>query len=250
QVTRWHLAPTAGAAENLRREGLPPAGMSGGRVVVTGNTGIDALGIAAERVRADPPDTPETRAVKAWKAEGGGRKLVLVTGHRRENFGGPLAEVCAGLREVAEAHPEALILYAVHLNPNVSGPVHELLGGVRNVRLAPALEYPAFVALMTMARLIITDSGGVQEEAPTLGVPVLVTRKTTERPEALAAGSVKLVGPSREALVREATRLLREDGAWRSMAVARSPYGDGRAAARCIGAILGEEVAEFVWGGA
>lgn len=242
QVTRWHLAPTPRAAENLRRENLPPAETPGGCLVVTGNTVIDALAWTVEHVRRHPPRHEVLERTARWK-EHAGRRLVLVTGHRRENFGAPFEAFCHGLADIAAAHPEALVVYPVHLNPNVQRPVQAILSGRENVVLAPALDYPVFVAMMAQADLIVTDSGGVQEEAPWLGVPVLVTRTTTERPEAVEAGGVLLVGPDRARLFAEAHRLLAEAGA--RPRAPRSPYGDGQAARRCVAALLGEPVDEF-----
>lgn len=238
QVTRWHLAPTQEAAANLRAEGLPPRATANGCIVVTGNTGIDALHLVRERVRSDPPQSEDLAAMKEWKAAQVGRRVVLVTGHRRENFGAPFEAFCLGLRDLAEAHPECLLVYPVHLNPNVRAPVGELLGGRENIRLAPPADYPVFVAMMDAADLVITDSGGVQEEAPALSKPVLVTRRETERPEAVAAGGVLLVGPDRAAIAGEAHRLLSDPVAYAQMAVSRSPYGDGHAAPRCLDAVV------------
>jgi len=235
QLAQWHLAPTPGAAEFLRRNAVH---LLGGRIVVTGNTVIDALLLAVAAVEKNPPADPDLRAAHEWKARGG--RLVLVTGHRRENFGEPFREFCLGLADIAEAHPDCLLLYPVHLNPNVQAPVRELLSSCTNIRLAPPADYPTFVAMMQAADLIITDSGGVQEEAPALGKPVLVTRDVTERPEAVAAGGVILVGPHREALRREAARLLSDRDVYTRMAVPRFPYGDGKAAARCVDAIIEE----------
>ena len=243
QVARWHLAPTEGARRALLADGLDRLG---GRIAVTGNTVIDALFIALERLRSSPPDNDDVRAVREWKATPG-RRMVLVTGHRRENFGEPFREFCLGLRDIAEAHPEALLLYPVHLNPNVQVPVRELLANVPNIRLAPVADYPVFVTLMQMADLVITDSGGVQEEAPALGKPVLVTRDVTERPEAVEAGLVKLVGPRRQPLAEAARRLLSDPAAHGAMARAQSPYGDGHAARRTLDAVLGLPVVEFVY---
>lgn len=240
QVARWHLAPTPTAAGYLYRDNLQALG---GGVHVTGNTVIDALYLAVEAIAANPPQSETLDRVRR-QVEGGGR-MVLVTGHRRENFGEPFREFCHGLADIAIAHPETLLVYPVHLNPNVQAPVREILGGLDNVLLCAPADYPEFVALMQAATLIITDSGGVQEEAPALGKPVLVTRDVTERPEAVAAGGVRLVGPRREAIVREALELLRGGDVYTRMAKARQPYGDGKAAARCLDAIEGKDFKEF-----
>lgn len=230
QVAHWHFAPTERAREALERGGIPALGA---RILVTGNTGIDALYIAIDAVKRNPPESADLRAALEWKKVEGHR-LILITGHRRESFGRPFEEFCLGLRDIAEAHPEALLLYPVHLNPNVQRPVRGLLAEVRNVRLAPAADYPVFVALMQAADLIITDSGGVQEEGPALGKPVLVTRDVTERPEAVEAGGVRLTGAHREPLFRAAHELLTHRHLYNEMARVRLPYGDGRAAARVV----------------
>ncbi len=246
QVARWHLAPTAGARENLRRENLPPAAMRDAGIWVTGNTGIDALRLAVERVAQCHTPNPSVADALTWKTGGSNRQLVLVTGHRRENFGAPFEEFCRGLLDIADAHPNALVYYPVHLNPNVQQPVRALMSGHPNVVLAPVADYPDFVLLMKNADLIVTDSGGVQEEAPSLGIPVLVTRNTTERPEAVDAGGVLMVGPNRERLYCEAHRLLSGDDAYRaSMSIPRSPYGDGHAAERCLAILQNESAQEF-----
>lgn len=242
QVARWHLAPTEGARRALLADGLDRLG---GRIAVTGNTVIDALFLALERLRSAPPTSDDVRAAEAWKAAAPGRRVVLVTGHRRENFGEPFREFCLGLRDIAEAHPEALLLYPVHLNPNVQAPVRELLADCPNIRLAPVADYPVFVTLMQLADLVITDSGGVQEEAPALGKPVLVTRDVTERPEAVEAGLVKLIGPRRQPLAEAAHLLLSSPAAHAAMARASSPYGDGKASGRTLDAIMGIPFAEF-----
>ncbi len=236
QIARWHFAPTLAARDNLRRENLPHASMPGGALVVTGNTVIDALKIATAKVRESPSGDEHVAFARQWKSRAGGQ-VVLVTGHRRENFGEPFREFCGGLADIAKRFPKALVVYPVHLNPNVQRPVRELLDGIENVRLAPPADYPEFVELMTLADVIVTDSGGVQEEAPSLGVPVLVTRTTTERPEAVHAGAALLVGPDRGRILREVSRLLSDAGARDAMRVATNPYGDGNAAKRILDAL-------------
>lgn len=220
KLSRWHFAPTQGARDNLLGEGCDPA-----TVHVTGNTVIDALLEVASARR------PLTVPVPA------GKRLILVTAHRRENFGDAFREVCHGIRELADRHDDVHVLYPVHPNPNVAGPAREILSGHARITLCEPMDYLPFVSAMQHAYLILTDSGGVQEEAPALGKPVLVMRSETERPEAIWAGVVKLVGPDRRAIVEEATRLLSDPDAYASMARGVSPYGDGRAAAR-IAAIL------------
>jgi UDP-N-acetylglucosamine 2-epimerase (non-hydrolysing) len=219
-----HFAPTPGARDNLLAEGVPAA-----RIHVTGNTVIDALLEVRERVRRDPPEVPGFDATDP-------RHLVLITGHRRENFGPGFRAVCGGIARLADRFADHVFVYPVHLNPHVQAPVREILGGRANVHLIDPLPYLPFVRLMDRSRLILTDSGGVQEEAPSLGVPVLVTRDTTERPEAVSAGTVRLVGTDEERLVREATRLLTDETARAEMARAHNPYGDGLAAGRIVAA--------------
>jgi UDP-N-acetylglucosamine 2-epimerase (non-hydrolysing) len=223
-LCRWCFAPTEAAARNLRAEAVPDE-----NIHVTGNTVIDALLLARTMARNRPP---EITGLAPGVLDG--RRLILVTGHRRESFGKPFEQFCLGLADVVRAHPDTVLVYPVHLNPNVQEPVHEILGGQDRVILIPPLEYLPFVALMDRSTLIITDSGGIQEEAPTLHKPVLVTRSTTERPEAVAAGMVKLVGTSRERIFAEASRLLTDPNAYAAMARGDNPYGDGRAAARIV----------------
>jgi UDP-N-acetylglucosamine 2-epimerase (non-hydrolysing) len=221
-LCRWCFAPTRGAAENLRAERIPDD-----RVFVTGNTAVDALLIALKRVQATPPVIPELSPHAL-----DGKRLVLVTGHRRESFGEPFRELCLALRDVAEAHPDVAVVYPVHLNPNVQRPVREILGDVERVHLIEPISYLPFVALLERSTLIITDSGGIQEEAPTLRKPVLVMRRATERPEAMDLGLARLVGTSRRVIVEEARRLLGDPVAYRKMIADENPYGDGRAAER------------------
>jgi UDP-N-acetylglucosamine 2-epimerase (non-hydrolysing) len=224
RLSRWHFAPTAGSRDNLLREGFDPA-----TVHVTGNTVIDALLEVVQRDTPLPVEVPE------------GRRMVLVTAHRRENFGAPFREVCAAVRELADRHADVQVVYPVHPNPNVSGPAHDILSGHERITLCPPMDYLPFVAAMKRAHLILTDSGGVQEEAPALGKPVLVMRQETERPEAVEAGVVKLVGPVREAILSEASRLLDDPAAYAAMAKGVSPYGDGRASGRIVD-ILGRDL--------
>jgi UDP-N-acetylglucosamine 2-epimerase (non-hydrolysing) len=215
RLSRWHFAPTIGARDNLLREGFDPSS-----VHVTGNTVIDALLDVVQRDVPLPFDLPADR------------RMLLVTAHRRENFGAPFREVCEAVRELADRHADVHVVYPVHPNPNVSGPAHEILSGHERITLCPPLDYLPFVAAMKRAHLVLTDSGGVQEEAPALGKPVLVMRQETERPEAVEAGVVRLVGPVRTAIVAEASRLLDDPQAYAAMAKGVSPYGDGHAAAR------------------
>ncbi|MDE2582461.1 MAG: UDP-N-acetylglucosamine 2-epimerase (non-hydrolyzing) [Rhodospirillales bacterium] len=229
-LAHWHFPPTVEALGNLTREGIDPA-----RITVTGNTVIDALLDAVAIL-----DTDRRRAAAAEAAlppPAPSRKLILVTGHRRENFQGGLDRVAAGLRRLAD-RGDVEIVYPVHLNPNVREVAERMLGAHPAIRLIAPLDYLPFIALMRRAHLIITDSGGVQEEAPSLGKPVLVTRDTTERPEAVAAGTVELIGTDADRLVARATRLLDDPAAYRAMSVAHNPYGDGQAAARIVKALL------------
>ena len=227
-VAAWHFAPTAQARTNLLREGIAPE-----RIAVTGNTVVDALQQVVASLERAPVPLPAVLPAEFLA----GRRLLLATGHRRESFGAGLEAICRALRAIAERREDVAIVYPVHLNPSVREPVLRLLGDHPRIALTPPLDYLAFVDLMRRAYLILTDSGGVQEEAPALGKPVLVMRSETERPEAIWAGVVKLVGPDRRAIVEEATRLLDDAGAYASMARGVSPYGDGKAAAR-IAAIL------------
>ena len=225
-VADLHLAPTEQARLNLVREGIAPEA-----IVVTGNPVIDAMRWAAE-LPCDLPQGP--LAGLDWS-----KRIVVVTAHRRENHGEPLRQICLALRDIAQHHPDVAVVYPVHPNPNVLGPVEALLGGVAGVHLLAPLDYLAFVHLLKRSYLVLTDSGGIQEEAPGLGKPVLVLRNVTERPEALAAGTARLVGTERPRVVREVTRLLEDEGAYLAMARAANPYGDGHAAERIVDALLG-----------
>jgi len=218
-----HCAPTPRAAEQLRAELVPPE-----RIHVTGNTVVDALLETVERERG----RASTWARK--HARLGDRRMVLVTGHRRESFGPGLEAVCRALRELAERRPEVEFVYPVHLNPEVREPVHRLLSGLSNVQLLRPVAYPEFVWLMTRCHLILTDSGGIQEEAPSLRKPVLVTRETTERGEALASGAVALVGTDRARIVGAVETLLSDDAAYARRQADHNPYGDGHAAKRIV----------------
>jgi len=221
-IADYHFAPTRRARQNLLDEGVPA-----GRIYLTGNTVIDALLRIRDLNRRRPPELPAD-----LEAALEGRRMILVTGHRRESFGERLEQVCRALRDLAERHPDVAIVYAVHLNPNVQAPVRKILGEVERIHLLPPQDYRRFVWLMDRCHLVLTDSGGVQEEAPALGKPVLVTRETTERPEGAEAGNARLVGCHRETILAEASRLLDDQDAYRTMATARNPYGDGRAAER------------------
>ncbi|MGE3173920.1 MAG: non-hydrolyzing UDP-N-acetylglucosamine 2-epimerase [Planctomycetota bacterium] len=219
RLAALHFAPTAVSRDNLLREGIPPA-----QIHVIGNTVVDALQWASARV--DPG---------RW-LPADGRRLVLVTAHRREHFGARFEAMCQGLRRVAD-RGDVELLYPVHPNPNVRGVVHRVLGDHPRVRLVDPLDYPDMVAAMRAATLLLSDSGGVQEEAPTLGKPVLVLRSTTERPEGVAAGAARLVGTDPDRIVAEAARLLDDPAAYAAMATVRNPYGDGTSS-RQLAAVL------------
>ncbi len=251
----YHFAPTAWARDNLLAEGVAPQ-----RIWVTGNTVIDALKWVAARVEADGPAWSDYFARRHDLALDG-RRLILVTGHRRENFGQGFQNICDALRDLAAGYPDVHLVYPVHLNPNVQGPVYQLLSGggqpPREPRgacrwdfpgggrlsLLPPLDYAPFVYLMSRSYLVLTDSGGIQEEAPALGKPVLVMREVTERPEGVWAGTVKLVGADRERILAGVRELLDRDAAYQAMARAQNPYGDGQAAQR-IARILSQELPE------
>lgn len=237
-----HFAPTQQSRQNLLHEGIPDANIS-----LTGNTVIDALQAVARLPInegfldylaglgiPEPFRRPATESVQSPSP-----RLVLVTAHRRENFGQPLEDICAALRCLAETYgPEIHLIYPVHLNPNVQEPVRRLLGDVPNITLLPPLDYFPMVHLLKQTTLLLTDSGGLQEEAPGLGVPVLVMRRVTERPEGVEAGTVRLVGTDTETILRESRCLLDDAEAHRAMAQAVNPYGDGKAAGRIVRAIL------------
>ena len=229
-----HFAPTEWARQNLLKEGVDDS-----LIKVTGNPVIDALNLVA--AQPEPAEIADL-LIRLHLATSGlevqqTRRLLLVTAHRRENFGQPLEEICEALRQLA-ARGDVEIVYPVHLNPNVQEPVKRLLGNVPHITLLPPLDYLPLVHLMKRAHLILTDSGGIQEEAPAFGVPVLVLREVTERPEGVAAGTLKLVGTDTRRIVEEATRLLDDPAAHAEMAQASNPFGDGHAAERIVEALL------------
>ena len=230
RLAKWHFCPTDNNKANLLKEGVPEKD-----IYVTGNTVIDALMLAREKVRKSVPVVegvpPELMSSDA--------RMVLITGHRRENFGDGFEHICTAIANLAKRFPDVHFVYPVHLNPNVREPVGRILGAHcgRNVYLIEPQSYLPFVALMDRSYLILTDSGGVQEEAPSLGKPVLVMRDTTERPEAVAAGTVKIVGTGREAIEQEAALLLTDEGEYRKMSMSINPYGDGKAVGRILDAL-------------
>jgi UDP-N-acetylglucosamine 2-epimerase (non-hydrolysing) len=257
RLAALHLAPTETARSNLLREGI-----ADDLIRVTGNTVIDALFLALKKVHQTPPVIDGLPAELQPGAPSGNRArpLVLVTGHRRENFGAGFESICSSIAELAERFPDSQFVYPVHLNPHVREPVRRVLRSrdsasalLRNVHLLEPLSYLPFVGMMERADIILTDSGGVQEEAPSLGKPVLVMRDTTERPEAVRAGTVRLVGANREAIVAEVSRLIVDQLAYEEMARAHNPYGDGHATGRILAAcrqlfraVLSQAAAESV----
>lgn len=225
RIADIHFAPTVTSKNNLLKENVVESA-----VLITGNTVIDALLESANRVKE-----LKNEEIEYLKSEiDFGKRVVLVTGHRRENHGNGFINICTALKEIALQNSNVQIVYPVHLNPNVKGPVYEILGGVTNIKLVNPLAYPAFVWLMNQSTLIITDSGGVQEEAPSLGKPVLVMRDTTERPEAVGAGTVILVGTDKDRIVEECNSLLHNKELYEQMSALHNPYGDGKACERIV----------------
>ena len=234
RLTRLHFAPTEGAARNLRNENVPDE-----RIWVTGNTVIDALLMVRDKLAGYPPAHWQGRFGQPLHARitDASRKLVLITGHRRENFGQGFVDLCSAIRDLAERHPDWDLLYPVHLNPNVQRPVYDILDGRDNVHLIEPQDYAPFVWLMDQSDLILSDSGGIQEEGPALGKPVLVMRTRTERPEAVAAGTVRLVGTDRSAILSGVEEVLLDPQTYNAMSRAHNPYGDGNAVPRIVSAI-------------
>ncbi len=224
RLSALHLAATRQARDNLLGEGVAK-----GSVFVTGNTVIDALQWTIEHHKVVSPRIADIRDSS--------RPLILVTAHRRESFGEPMREIALAVSDIAASNPELQVLFPVHLNPAVGDTVRPILGHLDNVRLTPPLEYPDFALMMQRAKVILTDSGGVQEEAPALGVPVLVMREKTERPEAVEAGASRLVGTNRQRITSAVSELLNDEAAYTAMARARNPYGDGQASARVVAAL-------------
>lgn len=226
-ITNYHFAPTAGSKENLLNEGI-----SESEITVTGNTVIDALIWVREKLNRDSSLSNELTSRFDYLDPI--KKLILVTGHRRESFGGGFERICEALRQIATNNPDAQVLYPVHLNPNVQEPVNRLLKGLNNVFLIEPQQYLPFCYLMDRASIILTDSGGIQEEAPSLGKPVLVMRETTERPEAVDAGTVRLVGTDVNVIVSQVDLLLTNPDEYQKMSKAHNPYGDGLACGRIL----------------
>jgi UDP-N-acetylglucosamine 2-epimerase (non-hydrolysing) len=235
QLTTYHFTPTKQSQDNLLSENIAPD-----KIIVTGNTVIDALLLMQNKLQINVTFREQVKnsiLEKGFDPEAS--EFVLVTGHRRENFGQGIVNICSALKKIALDRPNINIVYPVHLNPNVFKPVNDLLGNVKNVYLIEPLQYEAFIYLMSLSKLIITDSGGVQEEAPSLGKPVLVMRDTTERPEAVSAGTVKLVGTNTQGIVSATNELLDNPLVYESMAKAHNPYGDGKACERIISFMKG-----------
>lgn len=236
KVTRWHFAPTEFSLRNLLNERI-----NQGRITVTGNTVIDALLWVLARINSDAGRQAELtsflddRLPFAWQTE----RFVLITGHRRENFGDGFLQICEALKDLAASYPNVHFVYPVHLNPNVQQPVMSLLANLPNVYLIEPLDYEPFVYLLKHSHIVLTDSGGIQEEAPSLGKPVLVMRDVTERPEAVDAGTVILVGANRERIVANVSELLENDATYKRMSRAHNPYGDGKACVRIIDVLRG-----------
>ena len=231
RLTKWHFAPTELARQNLLAENTPDA-----QICITGNTVIDALYWVSDQIGEDSARDAD---LKAGIAKSGfdfspERRVILITAHRRENFGAGFQNICKAFATLAENNPECDLVYPVHLNPNVQKPVHELLGDKPNIHLIAPLDYEPFIWLMDKSHIVLTDSGGIQEEAPGLGKPVMVMRETTERPEAVEAGTVKLVGTDSALIVNEIQTLLDDESAYAKMSLAHNPYGDGNACRRII----------------
>lgn len=234
QITKFHFAPTKTSKDNLLKENV-----NKDDIYVTGNTVIDALFWVLEKIEKDKGlKSALIKAIKssfsAFESEG---RFVLITGHRRENFGQGFLDICSAIKTLAEEHPDVNFVYPVHLNPNVQEPVLELLSDIKNIYLIAPLDYEPFVYLMSKTYLILTDSGGIQEEAPSLGKPVLVMRNTTERPEAIKAGTVKMVGTDPITIINEVNILLKDRSVYERMSQAHNPYGDGKACEKIVNLI-------------
>jgi UDP-N-acetylglucosamine 2-epimerase (non-hydrolysing) len=238
KIARWNFAPTEGNRQNLLKESFEDSS-----ITVTGNTVIDALFLALEQIDHDPVKVKEiTQHLTAqlpfdWKSE----RFVLITGHRRENFGDGIEHICEAIAVLAKEYPQVHFVYPVHLNPQIQQPVYDLLKGFTNIHLIEPLAYPEFVYLMKHSYIVLTDSGGIQEEAPSLGKPVLVMRDVSERPEAITFGTVKLVGAKSEAIIHGVKELLDSESAYQKMAQQTNPYGDGNACKRIIDALRNKE---------
>ncbi|MDA9003881.1 UDP-N-acetylglucosamine 2-epimerase (non-hydrolyzing) [bacterium] len=229
-IAQYHFSPTEVSQDNLLKENVDPAS-----ITVTGNTVVDALLSVASKINEDKSLNESLQARFPFLDDA--KRLILVTGHRRESFGDGFERICEALSQIAKDYPDTQIVYPVHLNPNVQEPVNRLLAGIDNIHLIEPQDYLPFVYLMTRSYLILTDSGGIQEEAPSLGKPVLVMRDTTERPEAVTAGTVKLVGTDADKIIKEVVSLLNDPQAYKTMSRAHNPYGDGQACSRILKAL-------------
>lgn len=234
-LTKYHFAPTETSKQNLIKENFGPS-----NITITGNTVIDALLMVKEKIASD--SDLNNAIAQQFSFLDDTKKLILVTGHRRESFGGGFERICEALAQVAKTHPDVQILYPMHLNPNVREPVNRVLGDVENIILIEPQQYLPFIYLMDRAYIILTDSGGIQEEAPSLGKPVLVMRDTTERPEAVEAGTVKLVGTDVHRIVSSLDELLADTNAYQEMSYAHNPYGDGKACERILSVLKMEQL--------
>ena len=231
QIAKYHFSPTLANKANLEKENILDE-----NIIVTGNTVIDTLFMVKDKLSSDDRlrEKIENKITSLGYTYNKDRKLILITGHRRENFGQGFLNICEGIKELSIKHQDIDFVYPVHLNPSVQKPVNKILAGINNVYLITPLDYLPFVYLLTKCHLILTDSGGVQEEAPSLGKPVLVMRDTTERPEALEAGTVMLVGANKDAIVDSVNNLLENEILYKKMAYAHNPYGDGTASAKIV----------------
>jgi len=232
QIAKYHFGPTQTSKENLLKENVYEED-----IIITGNTVIDALFMVLGKIKSNKEsenDLAERLSSDNYQLKDN-KKIILVTGHRRENFGQGFLNICEALNSIATNNPECDIVYPVHLNPNVRKPVNELLSDISNVHLVEPLDYEPFIYLMSKSHIILTDSGGIQEEAPSLGKPVLVMRDTTERPEAIEAGTVKLVGTNKENIIKEIQTLLDNEEEYTKMSKAHNPYGDGKACEKIVG---------------
>lgn len=233
RISKYLFAPTVASKTNLTDENINKK-----HIIITGNTVIDALQIVIDKIKQSPKLQVELgnniNSAGYLLSKNAERKKILVTGHRRENFGSGFLNICDALKQIALTNPKVDIVYPVHLNPNVQKPVFEILSDISNIYLIKPLDYEPFIYLMSKSNIILTDSGGIQEEAPSLGKPVLVMRDTTERPEAVKAGTVKLVGTNKEIIIKEVNKLLNNPEIYRNMSAAHNPYGDGLASNKIV----------------